>query len=1093
MGAQEFNTVDVVRLEVETDPAGLVNMIPNPNGELGGWGWVTPLAFSQVSGDGEDLSYQYTAAGASYFYSEPMVMSAGQYVAARLVLLAASPPIGINAYTRNRFEFLDAAGAVISSSAQTALVQVGTVNMSAVVAPALTAFVRLRFDMYTSGGANPAGFNAISFNGVTVAKAATSGALQSVRENLIPNPSIETNTTGWTAHSNCAVARSSTVGAVGSWSLRVTATAAGNAEVRTLAGVSGVPVIGGASYTVQARSRSAVTARIFRVGMVWYDATGAVISAPYSTATDSAGAFVTKSHSAVAPAGAVTAAAMVVILGCAAAEVHYVDAVMLEASSGLLSYFDSATADTGTIDYSAQNQTPVVRTRTNYLPNPSLETNATGWTADGPATIARSTAQAFVGTASLAVTKTVFQDYATVHALPGTTGRPFAAGKVYRASAYFRANTTARGIQTGFDVYDSGGALLGSTTPGSGSTDSNGGWERATSSISSADILVNFPTAAYVGFLGLVNNPAVGEVHYVDAAMLEVFDSAGATPLDSYFDGATADGTSDFAVIDRAWTGTAHASTSTETTTLTLPYSRATTSNLSYIEPVQYLNVIAESHEIRVRRNSLNVGELSATIISAALDPSQATLIRPGRRARLTTLISGVWETVMSGKLLEADVTYDLKNPKTPDEKRARIEVLILDPIQALANAKRPEGVATIDELPFVLEGAGVPWNVNGSGNQVFGAAVTTYNDGAFAHNQVALARDTALGYAWMSRLGVLNAWDASEMVAGTLVLDESDYSDLNVSFSTKHCINEVNVVVQSLGVDGTTVETAYGPYQDAASIEEWGPFAKTFTVTGLDAAAVAALAAAVLAANGTPRVRVNSVTLPLTTLARVAAKSLTDLYDQVNVTNVEKDLDDVLRVTSIEHVIDTKAWMVTLSFADEGGVAMPVYQPPVQSGARPDVGVIELFAGPTGNIPPSKLLCDGASKAVADYPYLFAVIGYTFGGAGASFNVPNLTDRFPIGSGTKALGTTGGAATKVLTAANLPPHAHTINHNHELNYSSAAGSGLMVPRGTSTLLGPSNTGINAFNGNSGNGPGASTAVDILNPWLSLNFVIRAV
>lgn len=1091
MGAQEFNTVDVVRLEVETEPTGLVNMIPNPNGELGGWGWVTPLAGSQVSGvTGDHLSYQYTTAGASYFYSEPMTIAPGQYVAARLVLLATSPPIGINAYTRNRFEFLDAAGAVISSSAQTALVQTGTVNMSAVVAPALTAFVRLRFDMYTSGGANPAGFNAIAFNGVTVAKAATSGALQSVRENLIPNPSFETNTTGWAAYSNCGIARTSAAAAAGAWSLAVTATAAGSAEVRTLAGSSGVPVTGGVTYTVQARSRAAATARTFRVGMVWYDAAGAVISSPSSTATNSTGSFVTGSHSAAAPAGAVRAAAMVIILGCAAAEVHYVDAVMLEAASSVGSYFDSATADTGTIDYSSQNQTPVVTSvRTNHLPNPSMETNATGWTAGSNTTIARSTAQAQTGTASLALTATTGAN-TSASALTGTSGRPVVAGTTFRVSGYFRAATTGRSVVVLLPVYDTAGVLLG-TYNGTPVNDTNGGWVRALGiTIQASTILSAFPTAAFVGIRVQVTLPAVGEVHYVDALILEAYTTT--PPTDAYFDGATADGTGDFSVIDRAWTGTAHASTSTETTTVTLPYSRATTSNLDYIEPVQYLNVIAESHEIRVRRNGLNVGELSATIVSAALDPADSDLIRPGRRARLTTLIAGVWETVLAGKLLEADVTYDLKNPKIPNEKRARIEVLILDATQTLANAKRPEGVATIDELPFVLEGAGVPWNVNGSGSQYFGTAgVTTYNDSAFALNQVALTRDTCLGYAWMSRLGVCNVWDASEIPSGSpLVLDESDYSDLKPSFSTKDCINEVTVVVQSLGVDGTTVETSYGPYRDAASIEEWGAFSKTFTVTGLDTTAVDALAAAVLAANGTPRVRVNSVTLPLTTLARVAEKALTDLYDQVNVTNALKAIDDTLRVTTIEHVIDTKAWMVTLAFADEGGVAMPVFQPPVQSGARPDVGVIELFAGPTGNIPPSKLLCNGASVTVADYPYLFAVIGYTFGGAGASFNLPNLTDRFPIGSGTKALGTTGGSAT----------HTHALSDN---------GQAQIFTTGTATAQRRVNTAASYLTThNTGGGPAGPTGISNtaatplrgatdtggdLNPWLSLNFVIRAV
>ena len=40
-------------------------------------------------------------------------------------------------------------------------------------------------------------------------------------------------------------------------------------------------------------------------------------------------------------------------------------------------------------------------------------------------------------------------------------------------------------------------------------------------------------------------------------------------------------------------------------------------------------------------------------------------------------------------------------------------------------------------------------------------------------------------------------------------------------------------------------------------------------------------------------------------------------------------------------------------------------------------------------------LLCDGASYSTTDYPELFAVIGYTFGGSEGNFNVPNYKGKF--------------------------------------------------------------------------------------------------
>jgi hypothetical protein len=45
-----------------------------------------------------------------------------------------------------------------------------------------------------------------------------------------------------------------------------------------------------------------------------------------------------------------------------------------------------------------------------------------------------------------------------------------------------------------------------------------------------------------------------------------------------------------------------------------------------------------------------------------------------------------------------------------------------------------------------------------------------------------------------------------------------------------------------------------------------------------------------------------------------------------------------------------------------------------------------------TATIPSGWLPCNGGSKTVANYPDLFAIIGYTFGGSGANFSMPTLT-----------------------------------------------------------------------------------------------------
>jgi microcystin-dependent protein len=91
--------------------------------------------------------------------------------------------------------------------------------------------------------------------------------------------------------------------------------------------------------------------------------------------------------------------------------------------------------------------------------------------------------------------------------------------------------------------------------------------------------------------------------------------------------------------------------------------------------------------------------------------------------------------------------------------------------------------------------------------------------------------------------------------------------------------------------------------------------------------------------------------------------------------------------------------------------------------------GIISQFAGSTA--PTGYLLCDGQSVSTTTYSGLFAVIGYTYGGSDANFNVPNLQSKIPVGKDTSdaqfdTLGETGGSKTNVLVTANVPAHTHS-------------------------------------------------------------------
>lgn len=357
------------------------------------------------------------------------------------------------------------------------------------------------------------------------------------------------------------------------------------------------------------------------------------------------------------------------------------------------------------------------------------------------------------------------------------------------------------------------------------------------------------------------------------------------------------------------------------------------------VEP-DWVDILSPASSVTIVRNELDLGTLNASIRDSNLDPAQATVIRKGKAVRASALTgSSVWENLFTGKVINADVTYDLREPDA--SKRARIELQAADAASGLASTPRPDGVATIAELPFVLAGAGIPWNVNGSTN-IFGtsAVVEARSDTASALDQVALTRDTALGYAWVSRNGVLNAWD-NDQISTTVVttLDEDDYSDLGAGYEFDDLINDVSVIVRSIDPDtGETVETKYGPFVDEVSQREWGKAHKDFTVLGSGWTETTAetYADTILAANAVPRVRITGVTLPVTQVAHIASsRALLDLYDRVTAVNADNGLSQTLRVSHIEHTITPSGWLMRLSFGETGSVASPTLAPapaPAQS-----------------------------------------------------------------------------------------------------------------------------------------------------------------
>lgn len=112
--------------------------------------------------------------------------------------------------------------------------------------------------------------------------------------------------------------------------------------------------------------------------------------------------------------------------------------------------------------------------------------------------------------------------------------------------------------------------------------------------------------------------------------------------------------------------------------------------------------------------------------------------------------------------------------------------------------------------------------------------------------------------------------------------------------------------------------------------------------------------------------------------------------------------------------------------------------------------GVMVPFAGKT--VPDGWLLCNGASLAKASYPDLFTAIGYTWGGSGNTFYLPNYNGRHILGTTyANNVGSTVSAGLPDITGR-LALHCWSVQASSKGLYSGAlypdSRTGSMVPLG---------------------------------------------
>ncbi len=191
-------------------------------------------------------------------------------------------------------------------------------------------------------------------------------------------------------------------------------------------------------------------------------------------------------------------------------------------------------------------------------------------------------------------------------------------------------------------------------------------------------------------------------------------------------------------------------------------------------------------------------------------------------------------------------------------------------------------------------------------------------------------------------------------------------------------------------------------------------------------------------------------------------------------------------------------------------------------------IGTILPYAGATA--PYGFLFCDGSEVERTKYTDLYDIIGTTYNGTSSllgvgTFKLPDLRGRFALGKDnmdnagtvpvltggyvdagggtagrvpdTKAqtLGGDAGQSSTTLQLANLPEHSHTLSSSRQ-DYAAIAVTATIDPDATSGL-GPTAPGQAQYLKDSGGvkkptGTTLGTAVGIMNPYLTINYIIRS-
>lgn len=894
---QKFEFEDVISVEVEsslTNPSGLTNYCPNPNPDtgLGTWSWTGTNSDITTSGAAGSRKFVCTATTASTDVrpnSFQMKVSPGEYVSARWDLVAITAGLNI----KPRWHFYSATGALLSGPATgTTRTALGTYHEPGVVVPANAVKAALILGFFNGTSGAPGIGSSYQFNNVMMTKASTNSFTTTVT-NLVSNPSFETNTTGWIPYvaSNMSIARSSAQAFVGSWSLLVTRTAVtsnyGNTAQFNLPLIPGAP---GQSYTFSAHIRAGNAAQNNARIWVRFKMPSGFQDAYSQSITTSTSAWQRVSVTATAPS-TTTSVEIYVDTGNdqTVGRTAYVDGVMVTKGSTLYPYFDGATTDTGTMNYS---WTGTAHGSTSTYQNTNYEFVAPfTWSDITPACnqidIVRGMLDA--STCTVAVVDPSYDP-------ADNPDSPLKVGKRLRIRTRddlpSRTNLiTNPSFETNTTGWSASGYAGGGTPSITRVTTGTHRFGVAHLVLASTDAKAGARVAVPVG-LGAVGTTVT----------FSAYVNPGANPnLSVYLSGgngsAGGGSTAPMLLPTNEWTR--------------VSFTVVTTSSSPAFEIVGLDGVGAFQ---------LNIDGVMLEKGSTVGDYIEGTVSASG--------------TLYTGFIRDAVTEYDEQRKITPIDDKRRIIVRASDIAAELSSTKYADGVSSVPNLAYTLMQARLaPYVVNNLDYATGTPTVVIKDANASVMDQIIWTRDSNPGtHAWICTRGQICIKEAAYLPSTPKYAytdtDNVSYTEIDMSWSSEHIINSVVVVWNKYNsASGETEQITYGPFQDPESIFDYGVRESTFEIIGASVSSATAqtLANTVLVANANPERTVRSIDTAVLDISDVVRAVNIELAEVLSVSYEGLVDEQDHRVQTIEHHIGLDGWTSNYGFMPTASVATPL------------------------------------------------------------------------------------------------------------------------------------------------------------------------